>query len=83
MGLVKLHSFRFSEEDMRQLDFVVANRNKVYRADSFLPPINRTQVLRNLIAVEYAKLVHEEEKVEASLARAKRRAKVKSAKKPV
>lgn len=73
----KLSTFKFSDEDRRQLDHLVEHANRTYRVESFLPRINRTQMLRNLIAIRYAEVTAEEEKVERSIQRAKTKRKRK------
>lgn len=77
----KLSTFKFTDEDRRQLDHLVEHANRTHRAESFLPRINRTQMLRNLIAIRYAEVTMEEEKVERSIQRAKAKRKAKKAEK--
>lgn len=79
MNETVMSTFRLTQEDRRMLDSVVAYFNRTVRTDSFLRKINRSDALRNLIAVKYAEVVEEERKADLCVKRVKAKYKRKPA----
>lgn len=75
MDPLPLRSFRLSDFDLEKLDSIVAHFRRLYTDQECFAGINRSSVIRRMIQERFDLNTEEENKVAASLERARKRAK--------